>query len=340
MTSREIVQSTLDYGFPERVARSFADSDFVFSRYVASSRATDWQVVGNNRWERTDEWGNTWGRADATSKGQVVRGVLDELSMADQYEFPDYSQPESYIRVKEARSQYPDKWLIGELPGFAFGVARKLRKLENYLVDLLRELEKVQRLHDRIDSLLEKMIACYADAGMDSVMFWEDWGTQDRLFVSPQLWNEEFRPRFRRLCRLAHKLGLKVFMHSCGQMGAIVPDLMAAGIDVLQLDQPDLHGIDQLKAYQRRGRITFWCPVDIRDTLQTRNEALIRSRSREMLGRLWKGRGGFIAGFYEDNASIGLDPRWQGYACEEFIQHGVRSNYAEKVIEQVNAGNG
>ncbi|UCH62084.1 MAG: hypothetical protein JSU77_09775 [Fidelibacterota bacterium] len=320
------------------MARSFADSDIVSSRYLASSRATDWKIVGNGQWERIDEWGNTWGRVDATSKGQVVRGVLDELSRADKYEFPDYSESGSYTRVEEVRSQYPDRWLIGELPGFAFGIARKLRKLENYLVDLLGELEKVQRLHDRIDTLLEKMIVRYADAGVDSVMFWEDWGTQDQLFISPQLWREEFQPRFRDLCHLAHKRGLKVFMHSCGQMGAIVPDLMAVGIDVLQLDQPDLHGIDQLEAYQKHGRITFWCPVDIRDTLQTRDEARIRSRAREMLDRLWKGRGGFIAGFYEDNASIGLDPRWQGYACEEFIRHGVRLNYAEGEMEQVNAG--
>ncbi|MHC4507220.1 MAG: hypothetical protein ACYTFI_28435 [Planctomycetota bacterium] len=48
-----------------------------------------------------------------------------------------------------------------------------------------------------------------------------------------------------------------------------------------------------------------------------------------MLDRLWKGRGGFVAGYYGDNESIGLDPKWQDAACEEFAACGVSGRYAE-----------
>jgi uroporphyrinogen decarboxylase len=44
---------------------------------------------------------------------------------------------------------------------------------------------------------------------------------------------------------------------------------------------------------------------------------------REMLDKLWKGRGGFVAGYYGDNVAIGLDPKWQGGACDEFTKYGV-----------------
>jgi hypothetical protein len=111
-------------------------------------------------------------------------------------------------------------------------------------------------------------------------------------------------------------------MHSCGEISAIVPGLIDAGIDVLQFDQPDLHGMDTLAAYQENAKITFWCPVDIQTTLQTQNEGLIREKAREMLDKLWNGRGGFIAGYYGDNASIGLDPKWQEFACDEFVKRG------------------
>jgi hypothetical protein len=109
-------------------------------------------------------------------------------------------------------------------------------------------------------------------------------------------------------------------MHSCGRIGAIVPGLMEAGVDLLQFDQPDLHGIEQLAAHQKRGKITFWCPVDIQKTLQERDERIIRAKAREMLDKLWRGRGGFVAGYYGDNASIGLEPKWQEYACDEFMK--------------------
>ena len=80
MNSREIVQRTLNFDHPERVARSFGDSDFVSCRSSAGTYATEWEKIGENKWKRIDEWGNTWGRIDPTSKGEVTDGVLDEIS--------------------------------------------------------------------------------------------------------------------------------------------------------------------------------------------------------------------------------------------------------------------
>lgn len=327
MNSREIVRRTLEYEGPERVARSFGDSDFAGCHYDVQTCATEWREVGAGRWERLDEWGNTWGRVDPTSKGEVIRGVLADLSDMDSFEFPDFSNPRSYDPARQARREHADKWLSGGMPGFAFNIARKLRKLENYLTDILSDTDRIHALHDRIDAFLEDMIRNYAAAGVDSVMFPEDWGTQTQLLIAPALWRQEFAPRFEKLCGIAHDCGIKVFMHSCGQTEAIVPDLIAAGVDLLQFDQPELHGLDHLAAHQRRGKITFWCPVDIQKTLQTRNEAVIRGAARTMLDKLWRGQGGFVAGYYGDNASIGLDPKYQEYACDEFLTAGRRDRY-------------
>jgi uroporphyrinogen decarboxylase len=113
-------------------------------------------------------------------------------------------------------------------------------------------------------------------------------------------------------------------MHSCGKMTAIIPDLIEVGIDLLQFDQPQVHGTDMLARFQEHARITFWCGVDIQTTLQTRDEALIRREAAEMIEKLWRGRGGFVAGYYSDEDSINLDPRWQQIAIDEFLKFGVR----------------
>lgn len=334
MNSREIVQRTLDYACPERVARSYGDADLAWANCAPQTRATDWQRAGGAAWERYDEWGNLWRRIDDTSKGQVAEGVLKTLADIDTYVFPDYTRPEDYDPVRQARRDQPDKWLIGGLPGFAFNIARKMRRLETYLMDLMSERDAIHRLHDRIDDeVLAPLIRNYAAAGADCVMIVEDWGTQTQTLVSPRVWHEEFAPRFRTLCALSHSLGMPVFMHSCGQIEAIVPGLMEAGVDLLQFDQPDLHGIDTLAAHQARGRITFWCPVDIQTTLQSRDEAAIRVKAREMLDKLWRGRGGFVAGYYTDNASIGLDPRWQEIACDEFERYARATGAAHGLVE-------
>jgi uroporphyrinogen-III decarboxylase len=293
MTSKEIVGKTLSYQYPERVARSFGDSDFVAVKANVKPFATEW-------------------------------AILDDVSQIDDYELPDYSNPQGYKRVAEERAKYPDKWLIGDVPGFTFSIARYIVKLENYLASIMLERGRVRILHDKIDVILEQMIRNYAAAGADCIFFSEDWGTQSQLLIRPELWYEEFFPRFQKLCSIAHQCGIRVFMHSCGQIGAIIPGLMKAGVDVLQFDQPDLYGIETIAGYQEQGKITFWCPVDIQKTLQTRDKKIIRDKAREMLDKLWKGRGGFIAGYYTDNAAIGLDPKWQDYACQEFLKHGKR----------------
>ena len=327
MNSREIIQATLDFQGPERVGRTFGDGDFVGMGHTAETQASDWQQVDEKRWERRDEWGNLWARIDRSSKGEVAESVLKSLDEAEGYEFPDFSRPADYQQAREVRLAHPDKFALGQLPGFAFNIARKLLKMDNYLVALMLDRGRLRELHDRIDSFLEDMIGNYAVAGTDAVSFSEDWGTQSQTLVSPALWREEFFPRFKRLCGLAHEAGLKVRMHSCGKITAIIGGLMEAGVDMLQFDQPTLHGIDTLAGFQERGKISFECPVDIQKTLQSRDETVIRAGAREMLDKLWKGRGGFVAGYYVDNESIGLTPEVQDWACDEFVKLGVAQRY-------------
>ena len=327
MNSREIIQRTLDYSGPERVGHSFPENDFIWAGNAAKTHATDWQQLAKDHWRRTDEWGNIWSRLEATSKGEVAQGVLADLDDADSYEFPDFSDPKDYQQLRNLRQEHPDKYILAVVPGFAFNIARKLLKLDTYLMALMLDSKRVRRLHDRIDKIVSDMIRNYAAAGADTIFFPEDWGTQTQTFISPSLWREEFFPRFKTLCSFAHECGVKVFMHSCGKITAIIPGLMEAGVDTLQFDQPTLHGIDTLAEFQKSGRITFWCPVDIQKTLQTRDEATIRAEAGELLDKLWKGRGGFIAGFYADEPSIGLAPEIQGWASDEFLKHGVAARY-------------
>ncbi|MEE4195276.1 MAG: uroporphyrinogen decarboxylase family protein [Anaerolineae bacterium] len=322
-TSREIVAQTLAFASPERIAHSFEPSDFVWAGTSAKTFATDWAKDELGKWFRFDEWGNRWGRLEDTSKGEVVQGVLPSIDELERLQVPDFSNPADYEIVRQIRKEHPDHWLIGGLPGFTFNVARKILRIDQYLLELAANPERIARLNDKLDQAIADMIINYAKAGVDAVMFPEDWGTQLNTFISPRMWKREFFPRFERFCDLAHDNGTKVFMHSCGKITAIMPALIEAGIDLFQFDQPDLHGIDILAKYQDDHQVTFWCPVDIQKVLQTRDEATIRAKAKEMIDKLWhRPGGGFIAGYYDDNASIGLDPKWQAIACDEFLKIG------------------
>ncbi len=324
MNSREIVLRTLDYTGPERVAASFPAPywrDVRNTHYSLAGFRPEWQEVRPGRQEYVDEWGNTWARVDKTSKGEVSRGVLEDWGQMDRLVLPDLANPDNFHGVRafvnDVDSQH---FVIGGLPGFPFNIARKMRRLDNFLMDILLEPEKVAELLRRVEDLLADTLVQYASTGIDAVMFPEDWGTQESLMISPATWREVFKPGFARLCDVAHNHGLKVFMHSCGKITAIIPDLIEAGIDLLQFDQPRLHGIETLGQFH--GQITFWCPVDIQKTLQSHDEELIRADAKAMIEALGGPEGGFVAGYYGDNSSIGLDLHWQDVACKAFMEYG------------------
>jgi len=329
LTSREIIRRVLACDHPPRIGLTFSAhegtpriSDVVGVGPAADPGLTErrWHdEAGGECW--TDEWGCTWRRLPGKTKGgETVETPIRTWDDLASYTPPTVADPFRYVQAAKSRSEHPDHYCLGGITACAFDRARYLRGLETYLEDCAAEPARVRQLNDLVSDVVIAQVDAYADLGADGVMFCEDWGTQDRLLVSPAMWRAMFRPYFERLVTHAHARGLTVWMHSCGYVCDIVPDLVEVGVDVLQFDQPDLHGIDALAKYA--GRVTYWCPVDIQRTLQSGNEETIRAKAREMVEKLGAPGGGFIAKDYPDEFSIGADPRWQQWAYETFVDSG------------------
>lgn len=330
MTSREIIRRVLERDHPPRIGLAFNEfegqpriNDLASTGPAPDPEAPghDWQPDGAGGEVRRDEWGLLWRRIPGrTTQGEVIEPPLKTWADLDTYRLPSLDNPARYEKCAQVREEHPDQYLLGHIVACAFNMARYLRRLEQYLLDCAAEPEQVKRLNRLINDLACRQIDLYAQAGADGVMFAEDWGTEDRLLVSPRMWDEIFRPDFERLLNHAHRQGLTVWMHSCGYIKDIIPRLADLGMDVLQLDQPELSGLEFLAEYG--DRLTYWCPVDIQKVLPTGNKRLIQSRAREMI-RLLGGRGGgFIGGMYGDPKSIGVDPLWQHWAYEVFVAEG------------------
>jgi hypothetical protein len=322
MNSRQIIIDVLEHNAPPRIGFTHPDpfKNDIFFKGTSLPNGEDWKQVDESRWERKDMWGNIWARVDPTSKGEIHKGALDDLDTVADFPLPPLNDPVYYESVAKAvQDNSENKFIQGGIPGFVFNIARKLRRLDQYFMDLIIEKEKIRILHDRLEELLTAMIKNYGACGVDGIGFAEDWGTQEGLFINPELFREEFKPRFERLCRTAHDCGLFILMHSCGKITDVIPDMIEAGVDAFQFDQPQLHGLETLGSFSDRA--TFWCPVDIQKTLQTKDKRIIQDKAKEMIRSLWK-NGGFIAGYYGDNVSIGLEPEVQEWACEAFAEWG------------------
>jgi hypothetical protein len=323
MTSREVIRRHLEFACPDRIGLSFGEGRADDFCQVGLDPAPHWR---ERRWTEgrqefyTDEWGNIWFRmADMGKGGEIYRPALAEWDQLREYRLPDMAAPERYRTAQETFAAEQRRYRLGFLPGFPFAICRYLRKIENYFKDLLLERERVDELNDRVAALLEAMIARYAEAGADGVLFCEDWGTQERLLVSPSMWREIFKPLFRRLCAAAHKRGLHVLMHSCGCVRDILGDLAEIGVNCMQFDQPALYGLDSLAARLQGLKLCLFSPVDIQRVLPSGDRARIVAEARRM-AELFNGRqGGFIATTYGDLKGIGVRPEWERWAYDEFL---------------------
>ena len=108
----------------------------------------------------------------------------------------------------------------------------------------------------------------------DGVWYYEDMGFKDRPFMSPRMYEQMIQPAHAKTIDYAHSQGLKVVMHSCGFVEPLLPGMVDAGIDCLQVIEVKA-GMDLLRINRNFGdRIALMGGMDVR-TLYSNDRALI-----------------------------------------------------------------
>lgn len=138
-----------------------------------------------------------------------------------------------------------------------------LRRMDNFLMDLVAEPAKVEAL---LDALMERHLAtldkaCQAVGDIaDVIRFGDDLGTNGGPFMSPKIYRQLFKPRHKVLCDFVHsRTRMKTFLHSCGSIRALLPDLIEAGFDVINPVQTTCRGMEAEGLKNDFGRdICFW----------------------------------------------------------------------------------
>jgi uroporphyrinogen decarboxylase len=121
----------------------------------------------------------------------------------------------------------------------------------------------------------------------------DDLGQQHMPFFSLKMFREIFLPRYKRLWGVFKDAGMKMAMHSCGNITVFLPDLIEAGLDILEPVQPcmDIH---QLKNDFGKD-LVFWGGIDTQELLPFGTPEEIKAHVTETIKTLGKG-GGHIIG--------------------------------------------
>lgn len=174
-----------------------------------------------------------------------------------------------------------------------------LRRMDNFLMDLYTDSRNVERLLDALMEIhlgtLEKVCAAVGDVA-DILRFGDDLGMDSGPFMAPEVYRKLFKPRHARLCDYVHENStMKTYLHSCGSIYQLIPDLIEAGYDVLNPVQTSAAEMDPATLKREFGReICFWGGgADTRTALNSGTPEQVRRHVRERL-EIFSPGGGFV----------------------------------------------
>ena len=204
-----------------------------------------------------DEWGVWWKPGTFHHFVQVHSPLagIENLWQIEKFPWPDLDQPYRYDGVAETVARlHAEGVAVAAYAGAIFEQAWYLRGLQNTLEDMLLQPEIAHSLFERTAYYQKAAAVAFAKAGVDLIMLGDDVATQTGLMVSVSTWREFLKHHLAATIRAVHQAApeAKVFYHSCGNITALIPELIAAGVQVLNPLQPECMAPAEIK--QQYGR--------------------------------------------------------------------------------------
>ncbi|MHB1484243.1 MAG: uroporphyrinogen decarboxylase family protein [Saccharofermentanales bacterium] len=175
-----------------------------------------------------------------------------------------------------------------------------LEGFEDFLCDLVEENEKAEYILDKIfeikisywDTVLDKWGGI-----LDVIQEQDDYGAQQGLLISPELFRKKIKPRYSKLFDYIKKRkpGLKILFHSCGSIRPIIPDLIEMGVDALNPVQINANDMDAAMLKKDFGKdITFWGGgIDSQGVLPKGTPSQVEYEVKKMI-EIFAPGGGFV----------------------------------------------
>jgi uroporphyrinogen decarboxylase len=220
----------------------------------------------------------------------------------ESFDLPDYLDQtfeELAERVRQAVHGSDYFCVGGNFAAHVLAASQSLRGWDVFLLDLLDRPVLAEALMDRlVDAYCQRFDRYWEALGeyLDVVVVSDDLGTQTAPIMSPELYRKMIKPYHQRLySHIKEKSGGHLFMHSDGSIYRLIPDLIEAGVDILNPVQASAEGMDTKRLKKEFGDVlTFWGGgCDTQKILPRGTRAEIRNEVRHRIDDLAPG-GGFV----------------------------------------------
>ena len=238
----------------------------------------------------TDEFGVVWTTSEI-DRGSPVGPCITEPDLAG-YTFPDPAAPYRFEHLdswcRQNAQHYTIMW-VGDL----WERATFMCGMERLLLWVVLEPDFVHGLLDGIaDHILRTMEILFDRFAFDGIALSDDYGTQKSMLISPGAWRRFVKPRLAEIFGRAKAAGRTIFLHSCGNVRAVVPDLVELGLDILHPIQPEALDVLELKR-EFAEELTFCGGLGTQNLLVSAGPQEVRDEVRRLKHEMGHG-GGYI----------------------------------------------
>lgn len=319
-TSYERVCSALHFRTPDRLPVDFTEYGNTDFHYVG------WNQIGTgdrSKRHTLDEWGCTWSRSEVANMGLVTGHPLENWEDLEKFQWPDPDDESFYEGMESRFAGSENKYIKTGIFALLFERMHHLHGFENTLVDLYLDREKLEFLADRIvefDLRIIKNISERFPGRIHGFDFSDDWGTEISTFISCEMFEDFFAPRYKKIFDACHKAGWDVWMHSCGKINDFLPMLIDCGVNAMNMQQPNTNGIEEIGT-KFAGKVCFYTCCDIQTTLVSGSDEEIEQEAVKLMNTWGTKEGGFILSDYGDSEAIGCTPDRKKVMYDAFLKH-------------------
>jgi hypothetical protein len=208
-----------------------------------------------------------------------------------------YEQTDKAIMLVLGGAGFGD---IALVPGPWLKRPRGIRDVAEWYMSTVTRKEYVREVFElQCEIVMANLPKIYAAVGDRPTVVWvsgTDFGSQNGCFISPRAFRDLYKPFYRRVNNWIHEnTSWKTFIHSCGSIQPLIPDIIEAGFDILNPVQTSAANMQPTDLKDKFGeQVTFWGGgVDTQSTLPFGTPDEVRAQVRERLAIFGKG-GGFV----------------------------------------------
>ena len=247
-----------------------------------------------------DDFGVAWDINELAEGGTYpVEGgfvITDIEDFKNQLVFPKFDEMDWSVAAKEAAAIDRDEYLIQGVSEFGvFERSYLLMGMQNALMAYYTNPDEMYELCGAIADYKIALLTKYHEVVKPDMMWYgDDWGTQNNLFIAPEIWRQIIKPHTQRVYNCMKELGIIINQHSCGKIESVFGDICEMGADIINPCQP-CNNLAELKQ-QFGERICFCGGVDSQFVLDN-DDATPQDVADEVIKRIYEmslPNGGYI----------------------------------------------